>query len=69
MISQWVYALGFALLTPALIAWRDAYDWILSHGRFRERVYVLGSGEQARNIVAAIRSRSDIGMEVVGWTG
>ncbi|SFS16824.1 sugar transferase, PEP-CTERM system associated/exopolysaccharide biosynthesis polyprenyl glycosylphosphotransferase [Granulicella pectinivorans] len=69
MISQWVYALGFALLTPVLIVWRNAYDWLLSHRQFRERVYVLGAGEQAHNIVATIRSRSDIGMEVVGWSG
>ncbi len=36
-----VYGLGLALLTPVLILWRRAYDWIVSWPFFRERVYVL----------------------------
>jgi len=62
-----VYGLGLALLTPVLILWRRAYDWIVSWPLFRERVYVLGSGEFARSIVNAIGSRRDLGMEVVDW--
>jgi sugar transferase (PEP-CTERM system associated) len=67
VIGHFVYSLGFALLAPALILWRKAYDWIVSHKLFREHVYVLGSGDQARSIVETIRSRPDIGMEIVGW--
>ena len=66
-IAPSVYAVGFALLTPALLLWRRAYDKIVSHRLFRERVYVLGSGDQAHAIVETIRSRPDIGMEVVDW--
>ena len=66
-IARLVFSLGFLFLAPALIAWRRAYDWILGHKLFRERVYVLGSGDQARSIVETIRSRPDIGMEVVDW--
>jgi len=62
-----VYGLGLALLTPVLILWRRAYDWIVSWPLFRERVYVLGAGEFARSIVNAIGSRRDLGMEVVDW--
>jgi hypothetical protein len=36
---------------------------------FRERVYVLGSGERARTVVETLRTRRDAGMEVVGWRG
>ena len=66
-ISRFVYAVGFALLAPSLILWRKAYEWIASHRLLRERVYVLGSGDFARSIVSAIRSRPDIAMEVVEW--
>ncbi len=66
-IGRLVYSLGLALLAPALILWRKTYDWILSHKLFREHVYILGSGEQARSIVETIHSRPDIGMEIVGW--
>ena len=66
-IARYVYSVGFALLTPALILWRKAYERIVSHKTFRERVYVLGAGEQARSIVELIGHRPDIGMEVVGW--
>lgn len=66
-IAGYVYALGFALLTPALILWRQAYEWIVSQKYFRERVYVLGCGEFARSIVQTLTTRRDIGMEVVDW--
>ncbi len=66
-IAPYVYPVGFALLTPALIMWRRMYGKLMAHPLFRERVYVLGAGEQARSIVQTIRTRPDIGMEVVGW--
>ncbi len=62
-----VYAIGYAFLAPALIFWRRAYEWIVSQPLFRERVYVLGGGEYAKSIVDTIRSRRDVGMEVVDW--
>ena len=66
-IGAYVYALSFAFLTPALIFWRKAYERIVNLSFFRERVFVLGNGEQARSIVHAIQTRRDIGMEVVAW--
>ena len=62
-----LYALGFLLLTPALIFWRRAYVWIVNLPLFRERVYVLGCGEQALSLVELLGTRRDVGMEVVGW--
>ena len=67
VIGPYVYALSFAFLTPVLILWRRAYETIVNYPMFRERVFVLGAGEQARSIVSAIRGRRDIGMEVVDW--
>lgn len=65
--SGTVYAVGFAVLTPTLILWRSAYEWSGGLKIFRERVYVLGAGELASSIVAAIRARRDLAMEVVDW--
>ena len=66
-MPQYVYAVGFALLTPVLILWRRTYEWIVGRKRFRERVYVLGAEEYARSIVELIRTRPDLGMEIVEW--
>ena len=62
-----VYAAGLGLLTPALILWRRAYDWIVGHKFFRERVFILGTGELAASIVRSLRDRPELGMEVVEW--
>jgi sugar transferase (PEP-CTERM system associated) len=62
-----VYVVGFALLIPAFLFWRRSYEWIVNQPLFRERVYVLGAGEFARSILAAIRARPHMGMEVVEW--
>ena len=66
-IGPFVYTLGFVLLAPSLILMRRVYEWIGAQKFFRERVYVLGAGDYARSIVDIIRSRPDIGMEVVAW--
>jgi sugar transferase (PEP-CTERM system associated) len=66
-IAPHVYVLGFLLLAPSLILMRRGYEWLVGHKVFRERIYVLGAGDYARSIVEAIRSRSDLGMEVVDW--
>jgi len=66
-IARYVMPLGLTLLTASLVAWRSAYEWVIGRPMFRERVYVLGAGEFAQNIVRTIRNRKDVGMEVVGW--
>lgn len=66
-ISRNVPIVGFTLLTAALILWRRSYDWIIWLKPFRERVFVLGAGEQARSLVQTLQARPDVGMEVVDW--
>ena len=66
-LGPYVWVLGFALLTPALIFLRKAYEWAIAQKVFRERIYVLGTGEYARSIVDIIRARPNLGMEVVDW--
>ncbi len=60
---------GLAILTLTLFAWRVAYSWIVQQPFFRERVYVLGTGDRAERLVRGLRQRSGLGIEVVGWTG
>lgn len=64
-----IFALGILILTFSLLSWRALYMVLLRQPALRERIYVLGSGERAQRFVEAIRSRSDLGMDVVGWAG
>ncbi len=42
---------GFVILTFALLGWRGAYSWLTRQHYFRERVYVLGTGDRAERLV------------------
>ena len=61
--------LGLALVTTALFSWRMMYAWLSQKPYLRERVYVLGAGERAQRLVNGLRSRSELGVEVAGWSG
>jgi sugar transferase (PEP-CTERM system associated) len=60
---------GLVVLAVTLLGWRGAYSWIVQQPYFRERVYVLGTGERAQRLLNGLRQRSELGIEVVGWTG
>jgi len=60
---------GLVILTLGLFGWRAAYGWLVQQPYFRERVYVLGTGERAQRLVNGLRGRSELGVEVVGWSG
>jgi len=68
-IAPYVLVAGVSFLTVALVLWRWAYERIISLPVFRERVYVLGCGQQASTVVETLRSSRDAGMEVIGWKG
>jgi sugar transferase (PEP-CTERM system associated) len=59
---------GVLILAVSLFCWRSAYGWLVCQPFFRERVYVLGTGERALRLVNGLR-RPGLGIEVVGWTG
>ena len=60
---------GLVILTFLLLGWRTVYAWLVQQPYLRERVYVLGNGERAERLLHGLRKRSDLGIEVVGWTG
>ncbi len=60
---------GLVVLTIMLFGWRGVYTWIVQMPYFRERVYVLGTGDRALRLLNGLRQRAELGIEVVGWTG
>ena len=60
---------GLVVLTVMLLCWRGTYSWMVKQPYFRERVYVLGTGDRALRLLNGLRQRSELGIEVVGWTG
>ncbi|MGB8846090.1 MAG: TIGR03013 family XrtA/PEP-CTERM system glycosyltransferase, partial [Terracidiphilus sp.] len=64
-IAPNVLLVGTSILAIVLVILRSGYESIIGLTVFRERVYVLGSGERARAVVKTLRARRDAGMEVV----
>ncbi len=69
MIRGDVFLGGVVVLTIALVLWRFVFSWIMRIPQLRERVYVVGGGERAETVVNSLRSRLDLGMDVIGWAG
>lgn len=68
-VGQFALVFGLIILTLALPAWRSAYAWLASQSFLREHVYVLGTGERAQRLVEGLKEHSELGVDVVGWTG
>jgi len=64
-IGPHIFSAGIAILAIVLVLWRRAYEWLIGLRVFRERVYVLGSGERARTLVETLHVRRDAGIEVI----
>lgn len=64
-IGPHVLVSGIVLLAVLLLVWRSIYEKIIDLPIFRERVYVLGNGARSQAIVSMLRSRRDLGMEVL----
>ncbi len=63
------YVVGLVFLGFALFGWRSVFAWLIRQPYLRERVYVLGPGARASQLVEVLRARPELGMEVVGWAG
>jgi sugar transferase (PEP-CTERM system associated) len=69
IVGKGVSLTGLVILTFALMGWKAVYAWMERQPFLRERVYVLGGGERAQKLVHALRTRHELGMDVVGWVG
>lgn len=64
-----VLVIGLCILSLTWILWRWTYERLIFFPSLRERVYLLGDGERAKRIFEAVRTRAELGMDIVGWTG
>ncbi len=69
LIGNNTLVLALLLVTAALFAWRLAYAWLAQGPYLREKVYVLGAGPRAQRLVNGLRTRTELGVEVSGWSG
>ncbi len=67
MLGNNTFVVGLFIAALALLGWRWAYAWLIRLPYLRERVYVLGTGDRVRHLVEALRTRPDLGMDLVGW--
>jgi sugar transferase (PEP-CTERM system associated) len=68
-VGRNVFLTGLCILSLTWILWRWAYERLIFLPALRERVYLLGNGERARRILESIRTRAELGMDLVGWAG
>jgi sugar transferase (PEP-CTERM system associated) len=61
--------IALVILTIGLFGWRTAYGWLIQQPYMQEKVYVLGTGEQAQRLVQGLRQRRELGVDVIGWSG
>ena len=69
LIGNNTVVVGLLLVTVTLFTWRMVYAWLAQRPYLRERVYVLGTGERAQRLVNGLRTRTELGAEVIGWSG
>lgn len=69
LIGNNTVVIALLLVTMSLFGWRIIYAWLIQHPYLREGVYVLGTGERAQRLVNGLRQRSELGVEVAGWSG
>jgi len=69
LVGRNAFLTGLYILVFFWLLWRWAYDWLAVRDTFRERVYVLGDGRRARQIIESIRMRRGLGVNLVGWAG
>jgi sugar transferase (PEP-CTERM system associated) len=69
LVGRNAFLTGLYILIIFWILWRWAYDSLTVLHAFRERVYVLGNGHRAQQVIEAIRARRGLGVDLIGWAG
>jgi sugar transferase (PEP-CTERM system associated) len=64
-IARYVLSVAIVLIALALIAWRKFFAWMQNWEMFRERIVIFGSGHAAKSLENLIRSRQDVGMDLL----
>ncbi len=69
IISTRLFWLGFLAVCLAICLWRFLYFRMLERKMFTQPIAIVGTGELAANIVAAIEGKKDSGFKLVAFVG
>ena len=69
VVGRNILSTGLFFLAFSWILWRWVFGRLQALPVLRERVYLLGDGQRAKRIIESIRSRPELGMDIVGWSG
>ncbi|MGV1098201.1 TIGR03013 family XrtA/PEP-CTERM system glycosyltransferase [Thiovibrio sp. JS02] len=69
IISTKVFWAGFLAVCLAICVWRFFYFGMLERKMFTQPIAILGTGELAAKIVAAIEGKKDSGFKIVAFVG
>ena len=69
MLPRGTFFFGSVILTFSVLLWRATYLWLARQPYLSEKVFLVGFGSRAERLVEGLRTRQDLGMELVGWSG
>lgn len=64
IIGRWIFFTSLIILLLFIVSWRFLYSLVLNKKLFTENVFILGSGELARDMLREIKNRRDISYDV-----
>ena len=65
-LGRGIFLIGFVLVAVLLLFWRRLFVKLNSLPRFAERALILGDGELAGSLKRELKSRSELGIRLVG---
>jgi len=65
-LERGISAIGFLLVSVSLLVWRNLFLRVSALPQFSERVLILGQSSLAETLVSELRSRSELGLRVIG---
>jgi sugar transferase (PEP-CTERM system associated) len=65
-LERGISAIGFLLVSISVLVWRRLFLRVSALPQFSERVLILGQSSLAEALVSELRSRSELGLRVIG---
>ena len=65
MIGEGIFVLIVGLLIVLIVSWRIGYSLMLDHGLFNQKIFIMGSGQLANDLIHEISEKKDSGYEIV----
>lgn len=67
LIGPGVFVTAVALLLPAVMGWRIAFDWLAARVGPRERILLVGTDQAALRLARELDERPALGVHIVGF--